>query len=245
VNDIRASCLKAFDKLRGEARAHAEQRLEVAALEGVERHAYAREQRIEEAGAALSAVPEEKWQDLSDWLLRFAGGFDAACIRDRPTDRRASWSGAEGEAVARARLELNGALSHIDAAQGPRGLDAEHQSGRDMEGRLGRAFHEVGYTLERVRDDLMFAIGRLGDPKATYDDPDEDESLPFDLAQRRPAPRAFPELIRFWTDDCGRGADEKELFLTFARAALRSAANARGDSPAEWTAGLDEAFKRR
>jgi len=182
---------------------------------------------------------------MDAWLLRYAGSFDAEPIRDRPRDRRASWSGAEREAVAWAQRELTGALSRVEAAQGHQGLDAEQQSGRDMEGRLGRAFHEVRYTLERVRDDLKSAIARLNDPKATYDEPDFDEALPFDLAQRRPAARAFPELMRFWTCEATRDAGEKELFLTFARAALRAAAEERGDSPAEWTAGLDEAFKRR
>lgn len=164
MSGIRAVCLRAFDELRSEARAQSEQRLEVASLEGIERDAYARQKRIEEARAALAVVPEKRWQDLSDLLFRFAGSFDAEPVRDRPRDRRDSWSGAEREAVARAKRELSGALSRVEAAQGRHRLDAEQQSGRDMEGRLGRAFHEVRYTLERVRDDLNFAIGRLDDP---------------------------------------------------------------------------------
>ncbi|RDD66716.1 hypothetical protein DU478_07105 [Thalassococcus profundi] len=92
ASTLQARCLGAFDELRSEARAHAELRLEVAAREGVERDAYARQKRIEVARAALAAVPEERWQDLSDWLFRFAGSFDAEPFRDRPRDRRDSWS---------------------------------------------------------------------------------------------------------------------------------------------------------
>lgn len=182
---LRKSCLGAFDHLLDAARAQSKERLEVASLEDVNRDAYAREGRINEARAALASVPEERWHELHDWLLRFAGGFDAKRIRDRPRDRRASCSGAEREAVERAERELKGAFARVEAAQGPQALDAEQQTGRDMEGRLGRAFHEVRYTLERIRDDLMFAIGRLDDPLTTYDDPDGDEPLPFDLTQRR------------------------------------------------------------
>ncbi|WP_212525940.1 hypothetical protein [Actibacterium sp. MT2.3-13A] len=63
---------------------------------------------------------------------------------------------------------------------------------------------------------------------------------------RRPAQRAFPELSRFWAEDAGQDPDDKNAFLLFGRAALSFAASAAGEpSPAEWIAGLDEAFKKR
>ncbi len=205
----------------------------------------AKERRWHEAAAALAAVPIDRWQALSDWLGRFARGPDAPPIKDRLPDRKLSWKGAERDAVNRAIRELKAALARVGAAQGIEGMDAEQQSGRDMEGRLGRAFHEVRYTLDEVAQHLEFAIGRLEDPFSAFDDDPDDEPLPFDHAQRHPAARAFPELIRFWTEDVGQPADRKVLFKTFALAALNFAAKAAGDSPAEWTTGLDEAFKQR
>lgn len=85
-------------------------------------------------------------------------------IKDRPRDRKEHWASAERDAVNLAIKELNVALARVEAAQVVKGLDAEQQSGCDMQGRLGRAFHEVRYTLHFVSEDLMFAIGRLTSP---------------------------------------------------------------------------------
>ena len=245
MSDLRASVLKAFgDKLEAE-RAQSEERLERAVANGVDRGAYDREKRIMQAASDLEAVSPERWQELGHWLDRFAGGPDSPPVRLRPRDRKLSWTGAESEAMRRAISELEVAASYVDAALGITGLDVEQQSGRDMEGRLGRAFHEARYALEGVREGLDFVIGRIRDPSAGLDDPDNDEPQPFDIAERRPAIRAFQELMRFWTGEVGRSESEKAFFIAFATAALRSAAAKAGDSPAEWTAGLDEAFKRR
>jgi hypothetical protein len=245
VSELCASVLKAFgDQLVAE-RARSEERLERAAADGVDRAAYAREQRIVQAVCDLGAVSPDRWLELGDWLDRFAVGPDAPPVRLRPRDRKGSWAGAEGEAVRKAISELEAAASRVDAALGIDGLDAKQQSGRDMEGRMGRAFHEARYALDGVREGLDFAICRIRDPSSELDDPDTDDPQPFDIAERRPATRAFPELMRFWTEEAKRGEGEKGLFMAFASAALRSAAAKAGDSPAEWTAGLDEAFKRR
>lgn len=245
MSDLRTSVIKAFgDHLAAEIR-RSKERLERAASEGVDRAAYAREQRVAGAALALEAVPEPRWQDLAHWLDRFASESEAPAVRLRPRDRKGSWTGAEQEALGRAIREIEAAVARVTSACGIDGLDVEQQSGRDMEGRLGRAFHEVRYMLERVSVDLSFAIGRLKEPASTFDDPDIDEPLPFELSKRRPASRAFPELMRFWVQEAGRSGEEKALFLTFARAALVAVAAKSGDSPAEWTAGLDEAFKQR
>ena len=242
---IREHVLRAFAvKADGEAKLAADRR-EAAAKAGVVRGPYAKEGRWRTALDALTAVPGDRWTALADWLDRFASGPDAPQIKHRPRDRRLSWSGAEKEAADRAVKELEGALAKVEAARGVNALDTEQASGRDMEGRLGRAFHEACYALERVRDDLTLAIERITDPSSTLDDPEFDEPMPFDIAERRPAVRAFTELLRFWTEDAGQSAGRKALFLTFASAALSAAAKAKEDSPAEWTAGLDEAFKRR
>lgn len=248
---IREHVLGAFAaKAEGEAKAAADRR-EAAAREGVVRGPYAKEGRWRTGLDALTAVPGDRWTALADWLDRFASGPDAPPVKLRPHDRRLSWSGAEREAADRAVKQLEGALARVEAAQGINALDTGQASGRDMEGRLGRAFHEARYALERVRDDLSLAIERITDPKSTFDPKTcfegdlDDEPLPFDIAERRPAVRAFPELMRFWTEDAGQPADRKALFLTFALAAMSAAAKAKGDSPAEWTAGLDEAFKQR
>jgi len=245
VSDLRSSVLSAFGDQLAAERAWSEERLERAAVDGVDRAAYAREQRIVQASSALEAVSAERWQELADWLARFAGGPDAPPVRLRPRDRKGSWTGAEREAVRRAISDLDAAASRVDAALGINGLDAEQQSGRDMEGRLGRAFYEARYALEGVREGLDFAKGRIRDPSSGLDEPDIDEPLPFDIAERRLATRAFPELMRFWTEEAGRSESEKAFFMAFATTSLRSAAAKAGDSPAEWTAGLDEAFKRR
>ena len=245
MSDHRASVLKAFQDHLAAERARSEERKEHAAANGVDRVAYAREQRIVQAVSNLEAVSPERWQELGDWLDRFAIGPEAPPVRLRPRDRKGSWTGAEGEAMRRAISELDAAVSRVDAALSITGLDAEQQSGRDMEGRMGRAFHEARYALEGVREGLEFAIGRIRDPSAGLDDPDIDEPQPFDIAERRPAIRAFPELMRFWKEEAKRGEGEKAFFIAFASAALRAAAAKAGDSPAEWTAGLDEAFKQR
>ncbi len=242
---IREHVLRAFAvKADGEAKLAADRR-EAAAKAGVVRGPYAKEGRWHTTLDALTAVPGDRWTALADWLDRFASGPDAPHIKHRPRDRRLSWSGAEKEAADRAVKELEGALSRVESARGINALDTEQASERDMEGRMGRAFHEARYTLEGVREGLDFAIGRIRDPSAGLDDSDNDEPQPFDIAERRPAVRAFPELMRFWTEDAGQLEDRKALFLTYASAALSAAAKAKDDSPAEWTAGLDEAFKQR
>lgn len=187
MRDLRASVLKAFGDQLAAERARSEERLERAAAGGIDRAAYAREQRILKASSDLAGVSAERWQDLADWLDRFASGPDAPPVKLRPHDRKGSWTGAEGEAMRRAISELEAAESHVDAAFGITGLDVEQQSGRDMEGRLGRAFHEARYALEGVREGLDSAIGRIKDPSAGLDDPDTDDPQPFDIAERRPA----------------------------------------------------------
>lgn len=189
MSDVRACVLRAFEDQLSAERARSAERLERASLDGVDRAGYAREQRIIQALRDLEALPVDRWQELADWLDRFAIGPDAPPARSRPSDRKGRWVGAEREAVRRAISELKAAASQVEAALGIAGLDAEQQSGRDMEGRLGRAFHEARYALEVVREGLDFAIGRIGDPKAGLDDPDIDEPVPYDIAERRPAIR--------------------------------------------------------
>lgn len=242
---IREHALETFAaKADSEAKAAADRR-EAAEKEGVVRGPYAKEGRWRTALDALTAVPGDRWTALADWLSRFARGPDAPPIKDRLPDRKLSWKGAERDALNRTIKQLKAALARVRAAQGIEGLDAEQKSDRDMEGRLGRSFHELRYKLDEATQHIEFAIGRLEDPFSAFDDDPDDEQPPFDLAQRNPAARAFPELMRFWTEDAGQPADRKALFKTFASVALSAAAKAAGDSPAEWTAGLDEAFKLR
>lgn len=214
-----------------------------AEMEGVQRGAYARERRLAEAAGALAGVSEERWEDLAVWLNRFAFGDEALPIKDRERDRRQSWVGAEQDALRRALSHASQAAQSVQAIGDAEGLDFGGKSGRDMEGRLGRAFHEVRYAVEEVQQLLGFIEERLRDPMSTFGG--DDDQPDYDLTRRRPAHRAFPELMRFWTDEAGRNDGERDLFLTFARAAMTAVAETRGDSPAEWTAGLDEAFKRR
>lgn len=98
MSDIRAAALQAFTELLDGERTRAAPRLEAAAMEGFSRDAYARERRITDARAALSVVSEGKWQDLSDWLLRFGGSFEVQPIRGRPRFAPAllTWLGSTG-----------------------------------------------------------------------------------------------------------------------------------------------------
>lgn len=241
--DLRGPVLATFDAALEAERKRTGERHERAASEGIERGAYARERRLAEAASALAGVPAERWEGLAVWLNRFAFGDEALPIRDRERDRRQSWVGAEREAVERARSHATQAAQSMQAIGGGDGLDFGGSSGRDMEGRLGRAFHEVCYAVEEVQQLLDFIQERLRDPMSAFDG--DDDQPDCDLTRRRPAQRAFPELMRFWTDEAGRNGGERDLFLMFARAALTVVAETRGDSPAEWTAGIDEAFKRR
>ena len=88
MSDLRSSVLSAFGDQLAAERAWSEERLERAAVDGVDRAAYAREQRIVQASSALEAVSAERWQELADWLARFAGGPDAPPVRLRPRDRK-------------------------------------------------------------------------------------------------------------------------------------------------------------
>lgn len=74
-----------------------------------------------------------------------------------------------------------------------------------------------------------FIDKRLRDPVSTFRS--DDDQPDYDLTRRRPAHRAFPELIRFWTDEVGRDGGERGLFLTFASAAMTALAEARGEPP--------------
>lgn len=241
--DLRSPVTVAFEAALEAERKRTGERHERAASEGIERGAYARERRLSEATEALAGVPTERWEDLAVWLNRFAFGDEALPIKDRERDRRQSWVGAEQDAVKRALSHAKQAAQSVQAIGGPDGLDFGGKSGRDVEGRLGRAFHEVRYSIEEAQHLLRFIEERLRDPMSTFGG--DDDQPDYDLIRRRPAHRAFPELMRFWTDEVGRDGGERELFLTFARAAMTAVAETRGDRPAEWTTGLEEAFKRR
>lgn len=117
-----------------------------AETEGNERSVYARERRLAEAAAVLAGVSMKRWEDLAAWLNRFAFGDRALPIKDRESDQRQSWVGAEQDAVKRALSHATRAAQSVQAIGGPDGLDFGGTSGRDMQGRLGRAFHEVRYT---------------------------------------------------------------------------------------------------
>ena len=62
---------------------------------------------------------------------------------------------------------------------------------------------------------------------------------------RRPAPRAFPELMRFWTQDAQQDPAAKEAFLVFGGAVLTAAAKATGEAvPTALLDGLEHAYKQ-
>ncbi len=243
--------------LTAERQRTAERRAQ-AASEGILRsNAYARELRLKEVAAALAAVPLDRWHVLGDWLSRNALGLDTPPIIGRPRDVRGSWVSAEADALRHARSELERAQRAIAEGLSFRGLDAEGLTtgsprGADLLGRLGTRYIDAVEAAERALADVAIAARLLEEePEEVGEADGEDwsglepfgETAPGD--GRHPATRAFPELLRFWIDEAGRDRDQRELFLLFARAALVATAHEKRDSPAEWTTGLDEAFKRR
>lgn len=256
--DVRSPVLAAFETALEDERRRTVGRRERAVSEGVLRdRPYARERTIAEAGAALADVPAEKWFALGDWLARNALGLDVSPIKDRPRDGRGSWVSAEADALRAARADLGRARQALAECLSVRGLDAAglttgFPEGADLLGRLGPRYLDAVEAAERALADVKRAERHL----STEDEPEAEvssgdwadwepygETAPGD--DRHPAARAFPELLRFWTQDAGRDEDQKALFLTFARAALTAVAEAKGDGPAEWIVGIDEAFKRR
>lgn len=256
--DVRSPVLAAFETALEDERCRTAERRDRAASQGVVRdRPYARERSLAEAGAALADVPAVKWFALGDWLARNALGLDVSPIKDRPRDRRGSWVSAEADALRAARAELGRARQALAECLSVRGLDAAglttgFPEGADLLGRLGPRYLDAVEAAERALAEVGRAEQHLSDeaePEGEVSPGDWAEWEPYGETApgdgRHPAGRAFPELMRFWTADAGRDANQRELFLTFARAALSAVAEAKGDGAAEWTVGIDEAFKRR
>ena len=170
-----------------------------------------------------------------------------------------SWIGAETDAITFTRARLAEAVKSLEAALSPKGLDnarwerTDLTPEADLPGRMGISYFD---TVDAVESAFVAAraaqqVIASGDRVRVTEMSDEDFAAwePYlDFApgeDRRPAPRAFPELMQFWTEDAHQDQSAKEAFLVFGGAVLTAAAKAAGEAvPTALLDGLEHAYKQ-
>ena len=170
-----------------------------------------------------------------------------------------SWIGAETAALTFTRARLAEALKSLEAALSPKGMDSARWDRSDaapevdLPSRLGPSYFDAVAAAQSALASVRSAQAAMQLPPP----PDFTEAPAGEFASwealagsapgedRRPAPRAFPELMRFWTQDAQQDPAAKEAFLVFGGAVLAAAAKLTGEAvPVALLDGLEHAYKQ-